>query len=444
MIRRVGVAGSAAAVMGTMMAGCAASKNASYVAPVTPECAWPIATNAQTISENHLLNISNPDTASDYWLMAFSVQNGLRITLSGHYPASRYMSFAVYNSHGTPFTTDGVESTLTDYRIEPDPGSINPWQHPAPPGGKFTVTLRADATPSEINTLPLAPRGTPVGTAGLLFLRVYASAQTSPDTISLPAVSITFKGVSKPLLACPATATPTGAAVQEVLHVLGLPANYLQSGLPKTAAPPAKPGAAGTIVPFAVYPAGMGGTVDADIAYLSATVVPPQNGDVLVIRGEAPSTPKGNNPAPWPGTSDDLRYWSICDDLRPPPTPVVVNRLPDGKVDEACRYDSQLTLDQDGYYTIVVGTEAQSASIEAIPGATFLPFSTAEPTQLYKLNMRNMLPSPDFHNAIQNVPANGKPSSAAAVMGPYYPRAAFCSLATLASGGANACVAGTT
>jgi hypothetical protein len=47
-----------------------------------------------------LLNVSNPDTASDYWVMAFTVQNGLRITLSGSYPASRYMSFTVYNSHG--------------------------------------------------------------------------------------------------------------------------------------------------------------------------------------------------------------------------------------------------------------------------------------------------------------------------------------------------------
>ena len=218
----------------------------------------------------------------------------------------------------------------------------------------------------------------------------------------------------------------------------------MQSGLPTTASPPAQPGAAGAIVPFAAYPVGAGGTVDPDIAYLSARVVPPQNGDVLVIRAKAPTTPSGNKPAPWPAPGDDLRYWSICDDLKQSPIPVVVNRLPDGKVDEGCRYDSQVKLDQNGYYTIVVGTETQSAAIERIPGTTFLPFSAAEPTQLHKLNMRNMLPSPDFHNAIQNVPANGNPSSAAAAMGPYYPRAAFCSLATLANSGPNACLAGTT
>jgi hypothetical protein len=443
-IRRFGMAGAAAVVMGTAVAGCAgASKSASHAAPASADCAWPIAVNAQTISENPLINISNPDTASDYWLMAFTVQDGLRITLSGRYPASRYMSFAVYNSHGTPFTNNGVDSSLTDYRIASDPGSVNPWQHTAQPGGRFTVTLRADVTPGQLNTLPLAPAGTRPGTIGLLFLRVYASAQANPEKISLPTVTFTANGVSKPLPECPATAFPTGAAVQEVLHVLGLPASYLHSGLPATAVPPAKSGAAGTIVPFAAYPTGTGGTVDPDIAYLSATVVSPQNGDVLVIRAKAPTTPNGNDPAPWPAPGDEVRYWSICDDLRPPPTPVVVNRLPDGKVDDGCRYDSQVTL-QNGYYTIVVGTETQSAAIERIPGATFLPFSAAEPTRVHKLNMRNMLANPDFHNAIQNVPADGNPSSAAAVMGLFYPRAAFCSLATLANSGPNACLQGTT
>jgi len=445
MVRRSGVAVVMAVIMGSLMSGCGgASRSASPVSPNTPPCAWPIATNAQTISENPLLNISNPDTASDYWVMPFAVQDGLRITLSGRYPASRYMSFTVYTSHGSPFTTNGVASFLTDYHIVPDPGSVNPWQHPAPPGGRFTVTLRADVTPSQINTLPLAPAGTPPGTVGLLFLRIYASAQANPATISLPTVTFTRNGASTPLPTCRATATPTGPAVQQVLQVLGLPASYMQSGLPTTASPPAEAGAKGTIVPFAVQPVGPGGTVDPDIAYLSATIVPPQNGDVLVIRAKAPTTPNGTDPTPWPAPGDDLRYWSLCDDLRPSPTPVVVNRLPDGTVDEGCRFDSQVTLDPDGYYTIVVGTETQRAAIQRIPGATFLPFSTDDPTQVHKLNMRNMLANPDFHNAIQNVPADGDPASAAAVMGPYYPRAAFCPLATLASSGPSACLASTT
>jgi hypothetical protein len=89
-----------------------------------------------------------------------------------------------------------------------------------------------------------------------------------------------------------------------------------------------------------------------------------------------------------------------------------------------------------------LSSEPRLAAIERIPGTTFLPFSTAEATQLHKLNMRNMIPNPNFHNAIQNVPADGNPSSAEAVMGPYYPQAAFCSLATLAHTGPNACLVG--
>ena len=46
--------------------------------------------------------------------------------------------------------------------------------------------------------------------------------------------------------------------------------------------------------------------------------------------------------------------------------------------------------------------------------------------------------------AIENVPANQNPVSAAAVMGPYYPRIAFCPLATLARGGPGACGMSTT
>jgi hypothetical protein len=180
--------------------------------------------------------------------------------------------------------------------------------------------------------------------------------------------------------------------------------------------------------------------VDTDTAYLAATVVPPQNGEVLVIHARAPTTPKGSQPSPWPRRGEDLRYWSFCSDLLPSPTPVVVNHLPDGKVDEGCRYDGQIAVDRQGYYTIAVGTESQRPAIERIRGVTFLPFSTAELTQAHKLNMRNMVANPAFGEAIQDVPSGGSAASAAAVMRSYYPQAAFCSLATLATGGPKACI----
>jgi hypothetical protein len=87
-----------------------------------------------------------------------------------------------------------------------------------------------------------------------------------------------------------------------------------------------------------------------------------------------------------------------------------------------------------------VGTESQRPAIERIRGVTFLPFSSAESTQAHKLNLRNMVANPAFGQAIQDVRAGGSAASAAAIMGSYYPHAAFCSLATLATGGAKACL----
>jgi hypothetical protein len=104
------------------------------------------------------------------------------------------------------------------------------------------------------------------------------------------------------------------------------------------------------------------------------------------------------------------------------------------------RNDEQTVLDRDGHYTYVVGTEAQRAAIERIPGVTFLPFSADQPTTQHLILLRNMVVDPDFAEAIQNVPAGQDPAVAAGVMGPYYPRAATCPLATAAAAGPAACL----
>jgi hypothetical protein len=418
-----------------------ATSQAVQWASTTPSCGWPIAANAQTISADSAVNIHNPDTASDYWLMPFTVEANSSITLSGRYPDSRYMSLAVYSSQGTAFTTNGDPSTLTDYHIAPDRDSVNPWQHPARPGGRFTITLRSDVAPRQVNALPIAPVGTAPGSIGLLFYRVYA-AHGNPGTVPLPAINLTTDGVAQHVRDCPVTNNPSANAMTQALHVLGLETTSSGTTTTTTSPPaaPGAPGAPGKLAPFARYPTGTGGTVDTDTAYLSATVVPPQNDDVLVIHAKAPTTPTGSAPSPWPQHGEDLRYWSLCSDLQPSPTPVVVNRLPDGKVDEGCRDDSQIAVDGQGYYTIAVGTESQRSAIERIRGVTFLPFSSAEPTLAHKLYMRNMVADPAFGEAIQDVPADGNPASAAAVMGSFYPQAAFCSLATLATGGTKACL----
>jgi hypothetical protein len=392
-------------------------------APARPACALPVQ-SIDTLSEH---NASNPDTAADYWIIVFKVRAGLRITVSGTFPDSRYFSLEVYDSRGLPFTADGVGSALADYRIAPEPGSVNPWQHQAPPGGRFSVTVRSGATAGQANTLPLAPAGTAAGTMGSLYFRVYLAHQ-SPSQTPLPAVTATLDGASGPVPAC-----PPGSAAAGALATAG------GGGAPQAASPGKNMPAPGGIIPFLRGAATAQSTPDSNDAYLKAYFIPPRAGEVVVVRGRAPVTPSGSSPSPWPAPGTDLQYWSLCDDLLLPDVGVVMNPLPGGQTDYGCRYDQQARLDRHGYYTFVVGTEAQRAAIERIPGATFLPLSAADPTGTHQLAFRNTLPAPGFSAAIENVPQNQSPASAAAVMGSYYPRIAFCSLATLARGGPAAC-----
>jgi hypothetical protein len=393
----------------------------------SPACAWPAAVNADTIIQHPALNVGVPDSSAAYWATEFEVQPGLRITLSGHYPDSRYFSVQVYTATGRLFTDDGVSSGLTGYRIAPDPGSVNPWQHEAQPGGRFTVTLQSDVAPGQVNTLPLAPAGTATGTAGVVYFRVYLPAHENLAQVPLPAVTFTLGAASRQVPVCRTTVTRLpgffGAAPGTLAKVNAALKTY------------------GGIIPFYPERAAAGGFPNADTGYLQAYVRPPHNGEVMVIRGKAPTAPAGTDPSPFPAPGTDVQYWSLCINVYQGQQPVVLNRLPNGQEDFGCRHDSQVSLDRDGYYTFVVGAESQRAAIERIPGATFLPFSTAYPTQIHYFQFRDMVANPDFAQAIQNVPHNESPASAAAVMGPYYPRAAFCPLATLAHGGPQACLA---
>jgi hypothetical protein len=397
--------------------------------PVTPACAW----QEFSVTTN---NEGVPDSAAAYWLLPFTVRDGLQIRLAGRYPDSRYASLQAYSA-GALFIVNGVTSALTDYQIQPDPGSVNPWQHSPghhrPGRNVFTVTLQSDVAPGQANTLPLAPAGTTSGTAGYLEYRVYLPAGGNFSRVPLPLVSFTLGGVSRQVPPCPPGATSAASAAAGPA-----PASMPARSAASAAAGPAT-GATAQTPQFARLPV-TGDSPNADSAYLIAGVRPPANGDVLVIRGKAPTAPRGSHPSLWPAPFD-LRYWSLCNYPVTTGLPLVANSLPGGKTDYGCRYDSQVAADRHGYYTFVVGTEAQRPVIEQIPGATFLPFSVEYPKTPHLLFLRNMVASPGFDQAIQNVPQS-TPASAAAAMGPYYPRTAICALSTLIPSGPSTCLAG--
>ncbi|MFD1544759.1 hypothetical protein [Nonomuraea guangzhouensis] len=385
---------------------------AAATPPVTPDCAWEVKVSADT------RNVFYPDSAATYWVLPFTVQEGLRITLAGQYPDSRYASIQVYKEGGGLFETNGVPSSLTDHRIQPDTGNVNPWQQQASPGGHFTLTVAADAAPGQVNTLPLAPSGTPEGAKGNIVYRVYLPADGDFSQVRLPAVTFERDGVTQPVPTCD-DPQPTTSSV----------------------APPAKSMAAAAPA-FAradLADRPTGGFPNGDSAYLYADVTPPVGRQVVVIRGKAPHNAQGSHPAPWPAAGKDVRYWSMCTNLTLPPYQVVVNPLPDGTSDYGCRADDHTGLDSDGRYSYVVGAESQRQAIEQVPGVTFLPFSTARPAATHRIILRNMVVDAGFAEAVQNVPEDGDPASAAAVMGEYYPVTKVCSLAALTSEGPADC-----
>jgi hypothetical protein len=152
------------------------------------------------------------------------------IVVSGVYPDARYASFAVYSSSELPFTSNGVVSSLADFQIAPDPGSANPWRRAAAPGGHFTLNLRMQVAPGQINVLPLAPEGVTSG-VGYLEYRVYLPATGGASHIPLPHITVENRGSTQQLRAC-------------ISHTTAIPPPVRPSATPQATTPSSRPRAA--------------------------------------------------------------------------------------------------------------------------------------------------------------------------------------------------------
>jgi hypothetical protein len=144
-----------------------------------------------------------------------------------------------------------------------------------------------------------------------------------------------------------------------------------------------------------------------DIAYVFA---PTSRwfGELLVLRGHAPTFADTRpGPAVMP-SGQQLRYWSFCQ--YEPATQRVID----------CRSDDRVSVGPDGDYTIVVSTaENRPASARPECGVTWLAWG---PQTQGLLIYRHMLPDPSFAQAIQNVP---EPGAELDTMGEYYPRGEY-------------------
>lgn len=377
-------------------------------------CAWPDKLSAQAD------NTAFPDAAETYFWQPIVASAGTRIVLSGRFPDARYASVQVY-------TPGGVGSSLPDYRIAPQPGSLNPWQQHAAPGGRFTVTIAPDPAPDQVNTLPL-PSGTTSQHTGYVAYRVYLPSGGAPSDVPLPVLTVEQRGAARTLPACPSRNAP--------VHFPAVSGSAGAGGSGAAAPPPPQ-------LEFFKPPQSTfnnGGLANADTSYVLAYLARPPAPDVVLVTAKAPTFAPGSHPSPWPAPGEDVRYWSMCIGLLAPPTPVVANKLPGGGTDYGCRADEATRLNAAGDYTFAIGSESQRAAISRVPGVTFLPFSTSQVSRLYLLGLRNVLVSTSFAHSPQGVTQTDDPAAATAVMGPYYPRTAVCPLATLTANGPQACL----
>jgi hypothetical protein len=404
-------------------AALAALPGASARAEPTPaSCGWATRIGADQ------LNVAFPDTAAEYWIAEVPMPPGGYIQLNGLYPHSRYISFIDYSVAAQ--SIDG----LADVQIAPDPGSTNPFAAGADRTAtqrSYTVKVVSGSVPGgagrAANTIYTTSadgtRTSPPGTA-LLIYRVYEpdSGLDIAGGVGLPTITVVdATGNRTPLPTCPNDSLPNTELTQRLAEEGAKGSSPLpNTGLGSTNPPQwvkftntANGVATGAldnqVTGTSVYPSVAtatntlppGGFFDnVNVAYVT-TFYAAGFGPVAAFHARAPTTPR--TLAGWPtmGTGQ-LRYWSLCTNSG-------------ATLVYGCAHDDEVPLDAQGGYTLVISTAPNRPKNATTGcGVVWLPVGPAPQAVVI---LRNMLPAPDFANAIQNATQGTERQT----MGPYYP-----------------------
>jgi hypothetical protein len=325
--------------------------------------------------------VAFPDLDATYFQLPFVLTTGQQVVIHGTYPAARYLSFTTYGADLNPI------GNAADRVIAPDPGSQNPYATvvSGPPADQhYTMTIVDGAPATGASNTISGGSGSVI--VGIVTMRVYLPTDpTSRSGGPLPAASVrSVDGTLRSIPQCASGPAVTGASSTPTIGV----------SLPISTATP----------PVFIRQSGASLLPNPDNAYLAAAVdwTP---GKVIVVHGTAPTFPDTRHGVS-PAQPSDVRYWSMCTNTDVLPLPVV-----------ACAADDSVPLDAQGRYTFVISTpEDRPATADGAHGVTWLPWgSTSHPMVMI---LRNMLPSPGFTAAVQDVPAG---QSGASVMGDYAP-----------------------
>ncbi len=382
-------------------------------------------------------NTAFPDEGAIYWPTVFSFpasEQESYLELKGKYPQARYMSLHSYRANSAPY--DGV----TDINIVPDEGSQNPFV-----SGTFendqSYTLRIfprerpENAPEntlylgaldDISRSPLILRnyvseveGDPSGGAGLpevSLVRPNGERVEGKELCNLlgsPKVGDPERFIAAPVI--PRDSYTKMIGNQEVyqkilkdknpwtvfwdpkISVLRLMSPSLEAMFRKAAY-------------WGMISKKSGFFANLDNEYVSL-YVNEAFGNVTVFEGKLPRTPE-TGIASVETANYDMRYWSLCTNEG-----LATTRFTD------CVYDSNVVTDENRNYRIVVSkaeNRPENATTEC--GVTWLDFGDqgdgAGNTSLSILILRNMLPNPDFKQAVQNIPRVGDET---ATMGEYLP-----------------------
>jgi hypothetical protein len=386
-----------------------ACSGSTPIARVFPVCSWAFESNGRGIT-----NIATPDTHASYWVMPFDTQAWKEMVIRGTYAQARFFNFDTYTDHGL------VTGTIVDKDIVPDPGSTNPFATPTVGGSQnYTVSVSASE--------PAAPNRLHITGSRVAFVvyRLYLPDQGRDPTegVGLPAVNVVApNGAVRQLQPCPFTDAET--RLPELISLLAASgfldaASHLQEILTLARQSPSpdflcNPNQPGPVeVPFPPATLGANFFPNPQTTYLETPGFCFQPGKILVIRGKAPVFPDtytgGSVFQPAFDGQIQLRYWSMCNNVRVIPYPVV-----------GCQADFETRRDQNQFYTYVVSNDPGPPPW--LPaGATWIPWG---PTTLpQNLIFRSVLPS------------NFEPT------GDFVPRGVFCDQAAFINGGAAACFA---
>lgn len=351
---------TATAVMAGLVVGIAPAAQSIAVLPADPDrrCAWPVVYPKDA-------NYAWPDTHAAYINQAVVLGPNEKVVITGKDPKARYWSITTYN-----YEDREVIDRVNDVTVKR--GKKGTW----------TVTVSPRQNPRDPNSLQAAPLPKPGESPSfrnvtIIMYRVYLSETSGYSGGPLPTVTL-HHGTpvngkkTERLKACVGNQIRPPDTIPPLDEASGIPSEYFVR---------AEGGR--------FYPS-------RDTAYLAADV-PYDPERILVVTGKAPRV------------RQDVRYWSLCQNVNETPLPVV-----------DCVSDRDVTLTA-GKYTIAIVGPGQVPDRSAYPGVTFVdwaPPGASMPLPHAFLIMRHILPSTGFAGSIDRVKL-GDPAST--TMGEFAP-----------------------